>query len=81
MKPTRNITVSHTKNKLRSDSDELFAMMVVHPLAQVGAGRRYGHYRMSDLAPRFVRTSAIVCAGVAWWSERTLTVLWPFEYR
>ena len=66
---------------IRADSVDLYTMMVVHPLAQIGAGRLFGRYRVSDQAPQLVRTSAIVCAGICRFSERTLTVLWPLQYR
>ena len=68
--------------RLAEGVDELVTVMVLHRLAEIGAGRLHGRYKLAEPdSPQLVRTSAIICAAIHRRSERTLTLLWPLKYR
>ena len=68
--------------RLAEGVDELVTVMVLHRLVEIGAGRLHGRYQLAEHdSPQFVSTSAIICAAIHRRNNRTLTVLWPLEYR
>ena len=56
-------------------------VMRLHALARVGAERLAAAYKLSDAMPQVVPTRLIHCSAISRCSERTLTALWPLEYR
>ena len=55
--------------------------MVVHPLRTVGAERYWGRYALRRAEPELVPVASISCAAISRVSDKTLTCLWPLEYR